>query len=91
LNNFSVLITGDAGSGKTQTIRVLIDAACQAGLALTIFDFKADYCDEKFARPLGIESLMSAPMASLSTRCSRRQAAPRERSPSSMYTNSPAF
>ena len=55
LNNFSVLITGDAGSGKTQTIRVLIDAACQAGLALTIFDFKADYCDENFARPLGIE------------------------------------
>jgi hypothetical protein len=45
LNNFSVLITGDAGSGKTQTIRVLIDAACRANLAVTIFDFKADYCE----------------------------------------------
>jgi hypothetical protein len=55
LNNFSVLVTGDAGSGKTQTIRVLIDAACQKGLALTIFDFKADYCAPDFAKPLGIE------------------------------------
>jgi hypothetical protein len=27
LNNFSFLVTGDSGSGKTQTIRVLIDAA----------------------------------------------------------------
>jgi nucleoside-triphosphatase THEP1 len=36
LNNFSVLITGDAGSGKTQTIRVLIEAACQAGLDIRL-------------------------------------------------------
>jgi hypothetical protein len=55
LNNFSVLITGDAGSGKTQTIRVLIDAACRAGLSVTIFDFKADYCSADFAEPLGID------------------------------------
>jgi hypothetical protein len=55
LNNFSVLVTGDAGSGKTQTIRVLIDAACRKGLAVTIFDFKADYCSPDFATPLGIE------------------------------------
>lgn len=55
LNNFSLLVTGDAGSGKTQTIRVLIDAACREGLAVTIFDFKADYCDPEFAAPLGIE------------------------------------
>lgn len=55
LNNFSVLVTGDAGSGKTQTIRVLIDAACREGLAVTLFDFKADYCDAGFADPLGIE------------------------------------
>jgi hypothetical protein len=55
LNNFSVLVTGDAGSGKTQTIRVLIDAACRKGLALTIFDFKADYCAADFANPLGID------------------------------------
>ena len=55
LNNFSVLVTGDAGSGKTQTIRVLIDAACREGLAVTLFDFKGDYCDPGFAAPLGIE------------------------------------
>jgi hypothetical protein len=55
LNNFSFLITGDAGSGKTQTIRVLIDAACRQDLALTIFDFKGDYHQTDFAAPLGIE------------------------------------
>jgi hypothetical protein len=55
LNNFSALITGDAGSGKTQTIRVLIDAACRARLSVTLFDFKADYCDAAFAAPLGID------------------------------------
>ncbi|MFZ4072008.1 MAG: ATP-binding protein [Caulobacterales bacterium] len=55
LNNFGVMVTGDAGSGKTQTIRVLIDAACREGLAVTLFDFKADYCDAGFAEPLGIE------------------------------------
>ena len=55
LNNFSFLVTGDAGSGKTQTIRVLIDAACKAGLSVCIFDFKADYCDSEFTEPLGIE------------------------------------
>jgi hypothetical protein len=55
LNNFGFLVTGDAGSGKTQTIRVLIDAACHQGLSVCIFDFKADYCDPLFAGPLGIE------------------------------------
>jgi hypothetical protein len=55
LNNFSFLVTGDAGSGKTQTIRVLIDAACKAELSVCIFDFKADYCDSAFTDPLGIE------------------------------------
>ncbi len=55
LNNFSVLVTGDAGSGKTQTIRVLIDAACREDLAVTIFDFKADYCGPDFSGPLGIK------------------------------------
>lgn len=55
LNNFSMLVTGDAGSGKTQTIRVLIDAACRADLSVIIFDFKADYCSADFAGPLGID------------------------------------
>jgi hypothetical protein len=55
LNNFGFLVTGDAGSGKTQTIRVLIDAACKHSLSVCIFDFKADYCDPSFVKPLGIE------------------------------------
>jgi hypothetical protein len=55
LNNFGFLITGDAGSGKTQTIRVLIDAASRENLSLLVFDFKGDYCDSDFADPLGIE------------------------------------
>jgi hypothetical protein len=55
LNNFGFLVTDDAGSGKTQTIRVLIDAACRQGLSVCIFDFKADYCDPSFVDPLGIE------------------------------------
>ena len=55
LNNYGFMVTGDAGSGKTQTIRVLIDAACRHGLPLTIFDFKADYCDPGFTAPLDIE------------------------------------
>lgn len=55
LNNFSFLVTGDPGTGKTQTIRVLIDAACRAGLPTLIFDFKADYDGEAFTGPLGLE------------------------------------
>ncbi len=55
LNNFSLLVTGDAGTGKTQTIRVLIDAAAKQDLSVVIFDFKADYCDPSFAEPLGLE------------------------------------
>ncbi|MGF1508356.1 MAG: helicase HerA domain-containing protein [Myxococcota bacterium] len=55
LNNFSFLVTGDSGAGKTQTIRVLIDAACRANLPTLIFDFKADYGAEPFTQPLGLE------------------------------------
>lgn len=54
LNNFSFLVTGDAGSGKTQTIRVLIDAAARSGLSICIFDFKNDYADPGFVGPLGL-------------------------------------
>jgi hypothetical protein len=54
LNNFSFLVTGDAGSGKTQTIRVLIDAAACADLSVCIFDFKNDYADPAFVDALGI-------------------------------------
>ncbi|MFT4080308.1 ATP-binding protein [Rhodomicrobium sp.] len=55
LNNFGFLVTGDAGSGKTQTIRVLIDAACRKSLSILIFDFKGDYCDPQFAKSRNIE------------------------------------
>lgn len=55
LNNFSFLITGDSGSGKTQSINVLIAAACKEDLGVCIFDFKADYCDPKFAKAMGLD------------------------------------
>lgn len=54
LNNFGFLVTGDAGSGKTQTIRVLIDAAARAALPVCIFDFKNDYASSDFAGVLGL-------------------------------------
>jgi hypothetical protein len=55
LNNFGFLVTGDAGSGKTQTIRVLIDAATQAELPIIVFDFKNDYASPDFAGKLGLQ------------------------------------
>ena len=55
LNNFSFLVTGDSGAGKSQTIRVLIDAACRSQLPTLIFDFKGDYLDQEFTEPLGLE------------------------------------
>ncbi len=51
LMNFGVLITGDPGSGKTQTIRVLIDGVVKAGLPVCIFDFKNDYAVADFSGP----------------------------------------
>ena len=55
LNNFSMLVTGDSGAGKTQTICFLIAAACKENLPVLIFDFKADYIAPDFAEPLGLE------------------------------------
>lgn len=55
LNNFGFLVTGDAGSGKTQTINCLIAACCLAKFTVTIFDFKADYWQPEFVEPLGID------------------------------------
>src|ERR1700719_3365766 len=49
------LLGCDAGSGKTQTIRMLIDAACRQHLSVCIFDFKSDYCDPSFVDPLDIK------------------------------------
>lgn len=54
LLNFGVLVTGDSGSGKTQTIRVLIDGAIKMGLPVCIFDFKNDYADKAFTSKQGL-------------------------------------
>lgn len=53
--NFGFLVTGDAGQGKTQTIRILIDEVVTAGKPALIFDFKNDYAPEDFAGALGLE------------------------------------
>jgi len=54
LLNFGFLVTGDPGSGKTQTLRVLIDAMAQTDYPICILDFKNDYADDSFAKPLGL-------------------------------------
>ena len=45
--NFGILVTGDPGSGKSQTIRTVIDETRKAGYPCLIFDFKKDYVDDE--------------------------------------------
>jgi hypothetical protein len=45
--NFGILVTGDPGSGKSQTIRAVIDETRKAGYPVLIFDFKKDYVDDE--------------------------------------------
>lgn len=52
--NFGVLVTGDSGSGKSQTIRAFIHELRKAGYPVLIFDFKNDYAASEFAEPLGL-------------------------------------
>jgi hypothetical protein len=55
LPNFGVLVTGDSGSGKTQTLRVLIDGVNTFRCPMCIFDFKNDYADAAFVRAQGLK------------------------------------
>jgi hypothetical protein len=54
LLNFGVLVTGDSGSGKTQTLRVIIDGVTSIGAPVCIFDFKNDYADRSFVAEQGL-------------------------------------
>lgn len=54
LNNFGLHITGDSGSGKTQTIKAIISGVCAHGLPVCIFEFKPDYSLKDFSEPLGL-------------------------------------
>ena len=54
LLNFGVLVTGDSGSGKTQTLRVLIDGVTSMNAPVCIFDFKNDYADREFTSQQGL-------------------------------------
>jgi len=52
--NFGVMITGDAGYGKTQTIRAIMLELRKHGYPLLVFDFKNDYSDEEFKKRLNL-------------------------------------
>ncbi len=54
LLNFGVLVTGDSGSGKTQTLRVVIDGVTDMNAPVCIFDFKNDYADRAFVAEQGL-------------------------------------
>jgi hypothetical protein len=48
LENFGFLVTGDSGSGKTQTLRALIDECRRAGVVVVALDFKNDFSTPEF-------------------------------------------
>ncbi|MGO8951926.1 MAG: hypothetical protein ACLP1W_14095 [Rhodomicrobium sp.] len=55
LLNFGILVTGDPGSGKTQTLNVLIDGVAAMGFPICIFDFKNDYSERSFVQAIGLK------------------------------------
>jgi hypothetical protein len=55
LLNFGILVTGDPGSGKTQTLNVLIDGVAAMGFPVCIFDFKNDYSERGFVKAIGLK------------------------------------
>ena len=54
LPNFGLLVSGDAGQGKTQLIKAVLAEAMKAGSPVLIFDFKNDYGGE-FAKRHGLD------------------------------------
>jgi hypothetical protein len=54
LLNHSLLVTGDTGSGKSQCLRALIADVADAGLPVTVLDFKGDYADPAFSEAHGL-------------------------------------
>jgi hypothetical protein len=54
LNNFGILVTGDSGAGKTQVLRAIIHDVADLGYPICIFDFKNDYADPTFGKPVGL-------------------------------------
>jgi hypothetical protein len=51
---FGILVTGDTGFGKTQTLRAIVAEVRAAGLPVLVFDYKPDYCDPDFVRSHGL-------------------------------------
>lgn len=57
LANHNIVITGDPGKGKTQTIKGLIHEIRANNIPLLTFDFKDDYVDKEFLKAEKIELL----------------------------------
>ncbi|MBJ7532670.1 hypothetical protein JDN40_00800 [Rhodomicrobium vannielii ATCC 17100] len=56
LPNFGLLVSGDAGQGKTETIKAVVAEVTALGCPVLIFDFKNDY-GGKFAQAHGFETV----------------------------------
>jgi len=54
LPNFGLLVSGDAGQGKTQIIKAVLAEAMAAGSPVLVFDFKNDYGGD-FASEHGLD------------------------------------
>ncbi len=52
---FGILVTGDTGFGKTQTLRVIVAEVRAVGLPVLIFDYKPDYADAAFVEAHGLK------------------------------------
>jgi hypothetical protein len=52
--NFGFLVTGDPGTGKSQTILSIINELRRSGFPVLILDFKNDYSAPAFTKPLNM-------------------------------------